>query len=171
MCHEGGERTYRRLLNLDIGGVWFTVALGPISSIYTGLYCHPNLRHYFLIWYLMVALVVLYYMLVESKRQRAMALTVQFVFLVLSHLFRLTPLASTNPEAFSYYIAMDIFSAIGALINAFHVPERWIPGKVDYVFNGHTLMHICAFVGLAVGRHAFVLDMLWLNNDATCDNE
>ena len=63
---------------------------------------------------------------------------------------------------------MDAISATGAVVNALHVPERWFPGKMDYFLNGHTLMHIAAFLSLVVARQGFLCDMRWLNEVATC---
>ena len=118
---------------------------------------------------MILSFIVLYYLLVEDcKRKRVVALTVQFMFRVLVSLVRLTPYASTYPEAFKYYLMMDAISAMGALINALHIPEKWVPGKLDYVFNGHNLMHIAAFMTLAVGRQGFLLDMAWLNSGGVC---
>ncbi len=81
---------------------------------------------------------------------------------------RLSPFAATDPEAVKFLIAMDAISAVGALVNALHVPERWAPGKVDYAFNGHSLMHVAAFLCLVLGRRGFLLDMSWLGKDEVC---
>lgn len=169
MCHSSGQHTYKQLLKLDIFGVWLTCTFGPISHIYTALYCLEMWRHLYLLLYMSISFVVLYYLLVvDCKQRRVVVLTVQFVFLVFIHLIRLTPLASTDPETLKYYLIMDAMSVVGGTINAFHIPERWAPGKLDYVFNGHSLMHIVAFVALAVGRQGFLLDMVWLNSGAKC---
>jgi predicted membrane channel-forming protein YqfA (hemolysin III family) len=33
-------------------------------------------------------------------------------------------------------------SAVGGVIGAMHIPEKWFPGSVDYYFNSHNIMHI-----------------------------
>ena len=63
---------------------------------------------------------------------------------------------------------MDLVSAAGAVINALHIPERWFPGKLDYVFNGHTLMHLCSVIAILIARQGFLCDMIWLNEFQTC---
>lgn len=170
MCHHSGERTYRRLLKSDVFGVWLVCTFGPISTLYTGLYFLPVLRLIYLLLYMLISLVVLYYLLVvDCKRQRVAALTAQFVFRVSVHFVRLSPSLSPAPrEALKYLITMDVMSAVGGLINALHVPERWLPSRLNYVCNGHSLMHVVAFLSLAVGRQGFLIDMKWLNSGATC---
>lgn len=169
MPHSSGENTYRRLLKSDIFGVWLICTFGPLSSVYTGLYCNPNTLTLFVATYFMLSAVVLYYLMVQDcKKKRVAALTTQFVLRVLIHPLRLSPLSQSSTDAVYYYIIMDIITSIGALINIYHVPERWMPGKVDYVFNSHSLMHVTAVLGLLVGKYGFFSDMHWLNNVASC---
>ena len=97
-----------------------------------------------------------------------LALTIQFFFRVLIHIVRLSPLAFTDYNAAKFFIGMDATSAVGALINALHIPERWAPGKLDYAFNGHFLMHIAALICLVLGRRGFLLDMAWLGKEDIC---
>ena len=92
-----------------------------------------------------------------------MPLAVQFCFRTATHFVRLTPIGSGHPSAIPYYIIMDTIAGPGALINALHIPERCLPGKVDYIFNGHNLMHVAAFLSIATCRQGFLLDMLWLS--------
>ena len=39
---------------------------------------------------------------------------------------------------------------------------------MDYVFNGHSLMHVAAILGLLVGKYGFFSDIFWLNGAASC---
>ena len=168
MPHTSGELTYRRLLKTDIFGVWLICTFGPLSSVYTGLYCSPDVMTLYLAIYFMFSAAVLYYLMIQDcKRKRVAALTAQFFFRILIHPLRLT-ISQSSTDAIYYYIIMDIITSIGALMNSHHVPERWVPGKVDYVFNGHSLMHVAAILGLLVGRYAFMSDMHWLNDVASC---
>lgn len=166
----GSPSAYQRLLNLDVLGVWIVCTLGPLSYMYTGLYCSPGLQCVCVCCYLAVSLLVLYcLMLVASKRERVTALTVQLaVRFLLTHPFRLASVSPVSLQALKYYITVDAISAVGALINAHHIPERWLPGKLDYVCNGHTLMHVAAILTVAIGRRGFLLDMAWLNGERTC---
>lgn len=167
MPHHGGERTYTQLLKLDVVGVWLCCTMGPISSFFTGLYCARGLMLAYFSLYFCISLYVLYYlMVVDCKRKRTVALTVQFFVRILIYPLRLSSFAVSSSASVKYYLAMDLISAMGAVINALHVPERWFPGKLDYVLNGHTLMHVAALVGLATARQGFLCDMKWLNDNA-----
>ena len=173
MPHSGGELTYRRLLKTDIFGVWWICTFGPLSSMYTGLYCSPGFLRLYLTAYLLLSAIVLYYLMIQDcKRKRVAALTAQSVLRFLLHPLRLSSISQSSTDAVWYYIMMDAVTSIGALINGFHIPERWMRGKsFDYVLNGHSLMHIAAIVGLLVGRYGFFSDMYWLNSTASCDAE
>lgn len=169
MPHHSGERTYQQLLKLDVFGVWWCCTLGPISNFYTGLYCTRNLMMAYFVFYACFSLYVFYYlMVVDCKRKRAAALTAQFFIRVLIHPLRLSPLSGSGQAAVKYYFIMDAISAVGALVNAFHIPERWFPGKLDYVLNGHTLMHVAAVLSLMVARQGFLCDMTWINEVGMC---
>lgn len=53
-------------------------------------------------------------------------------------------------------------------MSATRVPERWFPGRLDYGFNSHNLMHVLVVVG-AFHMHAGArADLLWL---ARLENE
>lgn len=36
----------------------------------------------------------------------------------------------------------DAVSAIGGVIGAINIPERWFPGAVDMYLNSHNIMHV-----------------------------
>ena len=171
MPHLGGERVYKQLLKLDIFGVWWACSLGPISYSYTGFYCSPILMVLYFTMYSLFSMTVLYYlMVVDCKKKRVGALTAQFFLRILLHPLRLSSLSNAAVTSVYYYMVMDVISAVGALVNAHHIPERWFPGKLDYVLNGHTLMHMAALLSLAIGRQGFLSDMKWLNTVQDCPN-
>ena len=169
MPHVSGKQLYQRLLKADVFGVWFVTTFGSLSGTFVTLYCLPTLRHSYILGYLLLSLVVLYYLVVlDCKRQRVVAFTIQFFLRSLIQLIRLTPLVTVDMTAFYYYLVMNIISSVGALINALHIPERWFPGRCDYVTNGHSLMHVMAFLSMAAGRYGLLIDLAWLAGDPTC---
>lgn len=123
---------------------------------------------YLIAYSAMSAFVLYYLMVVDCKQKRTTALTVQFALRVMIHPLRLSSLSHSSTAGVFYHMIMDAFSAMGALINAFHVPERWFPGKFDYILNGHTIMHVVALLCIVIGRQGFLLDMQWLNDVHTC---
>ena len=114
------------------------------------------------------ATVLYYLMVIDCKQKRVTALTAQFALRVMIHPLRLSSLSHSSTAGIYYHMIMDAISAVGALINALHIPERWFPGKVDYVLNGHTLMHVAALLCIIIGRQGFLFDMQWLNDVGTC---
>ena len=169
MPHVSGDNTYKWLLKADILGVWWVCTFGPLSSVYTGLYCTPNLMSLYIFVYSCLSAYVLFYlMVVDCKQKRTSALTAQFALRVLLHPLRLSSLSHSSVSSIPYHMTTDAISAVGALINACHIPERWFPGKFDYVCNGHTLMHIAALLCVVFGRQGFLCDMQWLNEAGTC---
>lgn len=170
MPHRSGEPTYRQLLKTDIFGVWWICTFGPLSSVYTGLYCSPGVLTVYLVPYFTLSALVLYYLMIQDcKRKRVAALTAHALLRFLIHPLRLSSLSQSSTDAVYYYAIMDAITSVGALINGFHVPERWIKGGLsDYLLNGHSLMHIIAILGIWIGKYGFFSDMLWLNDVATC---
>ena len=163
MPHKSGQGTYNLLLKLDVFGVWFSCSVGAFSLIYCSLHCSPWMRNCYLLVYAVVSCVCLSRLITStSAKDRVTPLAIQFCFRTTTHFVRLTPIGSGHPSAIPYYIITDAISGPGALINALHIPERWLPGKVDYMFNGHNLMHIAAFASIATCRKGFLLDMWWL---------
>ena len=169
MPHNSGRGTYNALLKLDVCGVWFSCTFGAISLVYCSLHCRPWLRNGYLLIYAIISCVCLLCMIFSrSARGRVIPLAIQYCFRTATHFVRMTPIGSGHPSAIPYYLTMDAIAGPGALINALHIPERWIPGKVDYLCNGHNLMHIVAFLSIAICRRGFLLDMLWLTTNQHC---
>ena len=169
MPHEHGPELYRRLLKIDVFGVWFTTTFGSLSGTYVTLYCLPTVWTAYLAVYLPLSLVVFYYMVVmDSKMKRVVSLTALFSLCQFFQLIRLTTLTTVPLLAFQYYFVMNVLSGVGALINALHVPERWFPGKCDYLLNGHSLMHIVALLSMVVRRYGSLIDLEWLTSKPTC---
>ena len=169
MPHNSGSATYNALLKLDVFGVWFSCTIGALSLIYCSLHCSPWIRNVYLMVYAVVSCICLSCLIVSrTAKARVLPLAIQFGLRGATHFVRLTPIGSGHPSAIPYYFTMDAIAGPGALINALHIPERWIPGKVDYLCNGHNIMHIAAFVGIATCRKGFLLDMLWLTTNTRC---
>ena len=151
-------------------GVWCITSLGAVPQLTTVMCCHALLRVGGMIIYFAISLVALWIILTyDSAKHRVIALTVQYLFRVGLHIFRLCPLSGGHPYAFTLMTVVDLLAAPGALINGLKVPERWLPGKVDYIGNGHTLMHVISFFVVLVSKRAFLLDLEWYM-DNPCAN-
>ena len=162
MPHDGGAQTYNKLLKLDVFGVWCITTVGAILSLLPAMQCHSIVMLFSLCVYLPVSFATLWMLMTcNTAQHRVIALTVQYCARVAILSFRLCPLSSGHPLGLYYIVAVDCISAPGALVNGLKVPERLFPGKVDYFGNGHSIMHILAFLVTALGHKAFLLDMEW----------
>ena len=49
-----------------------------------------------------------------------------------------------------------------SLINTCRFPEKWLGGKLDYLFNSHNIMHIMVLICLIPLHLATVADFKWM---------
>ena len=162
MPHTGGAQMYNKLLKMDVFGVWCITTIGALLSLLPAMHCFPTVRLLSLCVYLPVSFATLWIMMHHNTaRHRVIALTVQYFARLAILSFRLCPFSSGHPLGLYYAVAVDCIAAPGALVNGLKVPERLFPGKVDYFGNGHSIMHIVAFLVTALGHKAFLLDMEW----------
>lgn len=59
----------------------------------------------------------------------------------------------------------EILPIIGAVISATRVPERWWPGKFDYILNSHNIMHVFVVLGANHLHLATCSDLIWISKD------
>ena len=122
-----------------------------------------------IISYFVVSLSVVSFLLAaKTKKIRTKAFALQYIFRIVILLVRISKYRCGHHYTHIYYIMMEAFCGLGAIMNALHIPERWFPGKLDYIFNGHTLMHIFTTFGMAMSRKGFLLDMEWMSRNPQC---
>lgn len=49
------------------------------------------------------------------------------------------------------------------------VPERCFPGRFDFFFNSHHIMHVLVVIAVVQMHHAAKLDMIWLSETQCID--
>lgn len=49
---------------------------------------------------------------------------------------------------FFLLIAQDGVSIVGGAIGAMNIPEKWLPGNVDFCLNSHNIMHVLVVVAV-----------------------
>ncbi|XP_022247582.1 progestin and adipoQ receptor family member 4-like isoform X2 [Limulus polyphemus] len=165
MNHEGGCKTYMKLLKWDIIGIWITQTCGAFTTIYAGTACLPLLLCYGVrFMYLMFCMKALFAATFASS---AWQRRTSFLFLLLMRLFvlciRLTTFGGGHSQALVHVIMQEMWSVTGAVISATHVPERWLPGKLDIVFNSHNIMHVLVIFGVMHMHWAVEKDFTWLS--------
>ncbi|GAB6028470.1 hypothetical protein CHUAL_002629 [Chamberlinius hualienensis] len=166
MNHKTGEKTYNRLLNLDMLGIWFTESFGAVTTIYASIYCLPVPVHYFVFsFYTILSAIALHKALTadspwERRCSFALQVGVRAVLLVL----RLSPYGGGDPRSKVHVLLQDLLAIIGAVIGAVRIPERWYPGYLDFIGNSHHLMHILVVTAVVHMHKAAKLDLLWISN-------
>lgn len=66
-------------------------------------------------------------------------------------------------------IHQDLIAIFGGVIGALRIPEKWFPGKFDYWFNSHHIMHVLVLVAVVQMHYAAKMDLIWLTNPQ-CEN-
>ena len=170
MNHYGGLHVYNTLLKLDVFGVWLLAIYGSLPPIYTTFYCHTKLFNSIITLNLVLSLILLWYIFKNgSLKFRVVAFTAQYIIRILVILIRLTSLAEGLPRNTIYYIVLEVLCTIGFIANTFRIPERWFPGKLDYYFNSHNLMHISTTLAILAFKTAILMDIEWINSKPICN--
>lgn len=166
MCHKGGKRVYDLVLKVDVGGVWLMASLGTLPFMYTTFYGNLRLQLAVISIYSTVSMLAAIIIVSGNNRvYRAIAFASQYCVRLFVLACRLYPVVEGLPDNNLYYFMLEVLNGLGVIVNALHIPERWFPGRFDYVFNGHQLMHISTALALISFRTALIMDFEWLNNN------
>jgi predicted membrane channel-forming protein YqfA (hemolysin III family) len=63
-----------------------------------------------------------------------------------------------------FFPLKDAISILGGFIGAMRIPERWFPGRFDFFFNSHHIMHVLVLVAVVQMHYASKLDLIWLSD-------
>lgn len=69
----------------------------------------------------------------------------------------------TTPSTFQ-----DAVSAIGGVIGAINIPERWFPGAVDMYLNSHNIMHVLVVTAVYFMHQVSIVTSTWPWNFKLC---
>lgn len=72
-------------------------------------------------------------------------------------------------KALYHVFLQDFWSLVGAVISASLIPERWLPGRFDYVFNSHNIMHVLVVLGGLHMHWAMQKDFKWIADNQCPD--
>jgi predicted membrane channel-forming protein YqfA (hemolysin III family) len=70
----------------------------------------------------------------------------------------------SNVFTFVFFSLKDAISILGGFIGAMRIPERWFPGRFDFFFNSHHIMHVLVLVAVVQMHYASKLDLIWLSD-------
>lgn len=165
MNHKSGEVLYKRLLQVDMIGIWFTQSFGALITIYASIFCLGKPAHHIIFsFYFVLSVVALYKAVVAgSPWQRRCSFALQVVLRSGLLVLRLSPYGGGDPQSLSHVILQDLLAIIGGAIGATRIPEKWFPGKFDYFGNSHHIMHILVVTAVVHMHRAAKLDLLWIS--------
>ncbi|XP_046397852.1 progestin and adipoQ receptor family member 4 [Ischnura elegans] len=165
-----GEPVYRRLLQLDMLGIWISQSFGAMPMVSASVYCLSwGWRSTLLSAYSILSLWGLYKALTAwSPWERRLCFALPFCMRAFLCCLRSSGLGGGDPSAMVHVVLQDAVSAVGGAIGAMHVPEKWMPGRVDLILNSHNIMHLLVVSAVYCMHHATVRDLLWMSSASPC---
>ena len=167
MCHKKGEKVYHKLLGLDMLGIWLVMSFSCITFIRGTFFCFPLLYKLSLLVYFLIACISLFYFLKgRSPMERLAPLIAIGCMRGLLYASRVylarNGYTTANTDTVWCLIVAELFGMFGSLINTSRFPEKWLGGKLDYLFNSHNIMHIMVLICLIPLHLATVVDFKWM---------
>lgn len=152
-------KQYDFWLKVDVCGIFSLMMVPYFVVVWWGYRCQPAWRMFVLIAYYASAFsALLSSALASSIFWRALPMGALALIRALSLAHR-AYLGTSSHEALAYFFCMEATVTVGALINVYRVPERWLhvkqpttgkrrAGLLDYWGNSHQLMHCCAVLAM-----------------------
>ncbi|KAF2280897.1 IZH family channel protein-like protein [Westerdykella ornata] len=144
-----------RFACVDYTGISFLVASSIITTEYAAFYCEPASRWFYMLTTmgLGIAGVIFPWHPTFNKAEMAWLRVFFYVSLALTGFIPVFQLSMTRGMDWAIYFYAPITKSIlvyfmGALLYACKVPERWFPGRFDYVGCSHNLWHVAVLGGI-----------------------
>ncbi|XP_070566575.1 progestin and adipoQ receptor family member 4-like [Ptychodera flava] len=164
MNHHGGPVVYKKLLQFDMCGIWTLNTFGVLSNV-SAAFSNMSV----LCWlvpglYTLVSFCALHEaMTAETVRTRVTSFLKPSLFRWVVTCLRIAGSAGGSPQAVRHIVWMEIFSISGGFFNVTRIPERWFPGRFDYLFNSHQILHTLAILGILHLHWGTIEDIMWLS--------
>ncbi|XP_046962664.1 progestin and adipoQ receptor family member 3 [Vanessa cardui] len=143
------EQDYNTFLMYDLFGIALSLLAIYTSGVYYAFWCHHELKTFYM---LSVTLIFVVAMVLQTPRLQVPYMVKMCVFIGWAAYGVLPTLHWTyvmggfdNPMVqifFPRVIGMYVISGTAFAIYAFKIPERWFPGKVDYIGHSHQWWHV-----------------------------
>lgn len=151
---------------IDYTGISLLVGASIMTFEYTAFYCDPAPRWAYisLTAALSLAGVYLPWNPTFNRNDLAWVRVTFYVTLALTSLFPFAQLIYNRGLEYtsSFYTpalpSMAIYF-VGAIIYAARVPERWLPGKFDYLGASHNIWHVAVLCGIVA--HYFAMQEMF----------
>ncbi|CAK9808558.1 Progestin and adipoQ receptor family member 4 [Anthophora quadrimaculata] len=165
------EVFYRTLLKLDMIGIWLCQSFGAIPMMAATVHCLPDGCWYccifiycsLCIWGLLKA------MNARSPWERRLCFAPPFLMRMMVMTLRCFRIGGGSPDALLHIVLQDLISVVGATIGALRIPEKWIPGKLDFALNSHNLMHVLVVLAVCSMHAATLQDLVWMTDPSVCN--
>ncbi|OCT64573.1 progestin and adipoQ receptor family member IV L homeolog isoform X2 [Xenopus laevis] len=165
MNHHGGAPVYHKLLTLDMCGICLVNTLGALPIIYCTLLCYPSTRTLALLAYSALSSYVIFCAVsAHSNVSRLCSFAWQAAFRFFIFYLRWADLGFGHPSSLRCYLLMDGLALFGGIINISRLPERLHPGKFDYWFNSHQIMHVLVVISIMYLHWGVTSDLTWISN-------
>lgn len=144
-----------RFACVDYTGISLLIAASIMTTEYTAFYCEPTSRWVYmsLTATLGIGGLILPWHPTFNRADMAWARVAFYVSLAATGFAPVLQLNLTRGTTWAWTFYAPIAKSIcvylvGACVYASQVPERWIPGKVDYIGGSHNLWHFAVLGGI-----------------------
>ncbi|KAH0560915.1 hypothetical protein KQX54_009939 [Cotesia glomerata] len=165
-----GEKFYRGLLKLDMLGIWVCQSIGALPMIATSVHClTPILWYSTMLLYVFLSIWGLFKaMKAKSPWERRLCFAPPFMMRMIFLTLRCFHLTGGDPDNLTHIVLQDLVAVIGGAIGALRIPEKWLPGQVDFIFNSHNIMHVVVVCAVWSMHAATIRDIKWMMNPDVC---
>ncbi|XP_021837443.1 heptahelical transmembrane protein 4 [Spinacia oleracea] len=166
-CHS--ERCSYIMLRVDYAGIASLISTSFYPLVYYSFMCHPFFRNLYMGFITVLAIATVMFSLLPQFEKPEFR-TIRAVLFSGMGLSGILPILHKNilywnqPAAIhttGYELLMGMFYALGALVYATRVPERWMPGKFDIAGHSHQLFHILVVAGAYSHYRAGLVYLQW----------
>ncbi|KAJ0961410.1 hypothetical protein J5N97_000365 [Dioscorea zingiberensis] len=166
-CHS--EHTCYVMLRLDYAGISGLIVTSFYPLVYYSFACHPLIRDLYLCSITVFGIATIFASLIpvfETPEFRIVRAGL-FVCMALSGLVPIIHKLMAfgdRPEALvtaGYETMMGAFYALGVIVYATRVPERWMPGRFDLAGHSHQLFHVLVIAGAYTHYLAGLVYLRW----------
>ncbi|XP_057332136.1 progestin and adipoQ receptor family member 4 [Microplitis mediator] len=165
-----GEKFYKGLLKLDMLGIWVCQSIGALPMIATSVHClTPILWYSTMLLYVFLSIWGLFKaMRAKSPWERRLCFAPPFMMRMIFLTLRCFHLTGGDPDNLTHIVLQDLVAVIGGAIGALRIPEKWLPGQVDFIFNSHNIMHVIVVCAVWSMHTATIRDIKWMMIPNVC---
>ncbi|KAF1998083.1 adiponectin receptor protein 1 [Amniculicola lignicola CBS 123094] len=144
-----------RFACVDYTGISLLVAASIMTTEYAAFYCEPNSRWIYMSTTAVLGIggVILPWHPTFNRQDMAWCRVLFYVSLAATGFLPVGQLVMTRGVDWAYYFYAPVTKSVlvyltGAVLYASKIPERWSPGKFDYVASSHNLWHVAVLGGI-----------------------